>query len=184
MATSLSWTLLSSGSTGTLLSPFSADAASGAVADIGLFWGYGSADLAIENNDIAQDAGLDSAVFLSLFTDRQANPGDTLPDAQTNRRGWWGDAFPTVDGDKFGSRLWLLSRAKQDAETLNLAKAYSVEALQWMIDDRVSTRIEVATEYVRREVMGITVTIYRPQADPTTFRYNYNWIAQEAKAAA
>ena len=58
--------------------------------------------------------GLDSseplvrAVIISLFTWRRARPDDDLPGDL--RMGWWGDTYAGTEGDRFGSRLWLLSR--------------------------------------------------------------------------
>lgn len=153
--------------------------------DIGLFWNsdLGAADLAVSANDLASDEGLETAVWLSLFTDRRAEDGDVLPDAETDRRGWWGDAFPVVEGDRFGSRLWLLSRSKQTQEVLDTAPELAREALQWLIDDRVSDRVDAVAEIVRPQMLGLAVTIYRPTGDAVQFRYNYNWVAQEARRA-
>lgn len=153
-------------------------------ADIGLKWGFGAADVSVANGDIVQDGGLSTSVFLSLFTDRRANDGDILPPGETSRRGWWGDEFSDNPNDRIGSRLWLLSRAKQTQETLTAAKGYCVEALQWMLEDLVADSVDVTAEYVGRGLMVIEVSITRPNVDPTTFRYNYNWSTQEAQAQA
>lgn len=152
-------------------------------ADIRLTWGFGAADTSVSNGDLAQDGGFDTAVLLSLFTDRRANDGDILPDGETSRRGWWGDEFSDDPTDKVGSRLWLLSRAKQVPQTLLAAKDYCAEALQWMLDDLAADAVDVTAEYAFRGVMLISVSITRPNADPTVFRYNYNWATQEAQAA-
>lgn len=149
------------------------------MSDIALLWDIAGADFGIEENDYVLDEGLESAVFLSLFTDRRAEAGDVLPEGETDRRGWWGD----TNDDKIGSRLWLLSRSKQTTDTLTRAQEYATEALQWMLDDRVSDQIDVTTEYVRPGMMGIAVTISRPKLDPVQYRYNYTWAAQEARRA-
>lgn len=46
----------------------------------------------------------------------------------------------------FGSRLHLLLRAKNTANTETLAKAYCEEALQWLINTGKAGKIEVFTE--------------------------------------
>ena len=98
--------------------------------------------------DLEYDEGLETAVIISLFTDRRANFDDILPDS-SNRdfRGWWGDlASPLIEGDQIGSRLWLLEREKTLKTVLVRAKQYAEEALQWMIEDRIATKIEVDVE--------------------------------------
>lgn len=149
--------------------------------DIALTWTGVAADFAIAGNDLATDDGLETAVILSLFTDRRADDGDALPEGQTFRRGWWGDAFPFAEGDRIGSRLWLLSREKQAQDVVNRAREYAEEALQWLLDDKVADRLEVLAEIVRPGWLGLTVTIYRPGTDPVQWRYNYTWAAQAAR---
>jgi phage gp46-like protein len=149
--------------------------------DIALIWRKDTfdADFSIVANDLAPDAGLQTAVLLSLFLDRRAQEGDVLPDDQTDRRGWWADQYASVEGDKIGSRLWLLSRAKQTQETLDRAADYVREALQWMVDDKVTNQIDVATSFFAPGMMGIQIKIHRPTTDAVTFKFNYNWTAQE-----
>jgi phage gp46-like protein len=64
---------------------------------------------------------LDTAVILSLFTDRRALDSDDIP-KNSDRRGFWGDAYPLVENDQWGSRLWTLHRAKATNETLRVAR--------------------------------------------------------------
>jgi phage gp46-like protein len=153
------------------------------VNDIALVWDTtkGAADFVVEDNDLLTDDGLETAVLLSLFLDRRAEDGDVLPDGETDRRGWWGDAFPVVEGDRIGSRLWLLARSKQTQEVVDRAKEYATEALQWLIDDKVAARVDVESEIVRNGIIGIGVSIHRPKQDVKNYRWNYTWASQEAR---
>lgn len=148
--------------------------------DIGLVWNpkVNAADFTKLGNDLAQDAGLQTAVLLSVFTDAQANPGDVIPDGTDNRRGWWADELASVDGDKFGSRLWLLSRAKATADVKLRAVEYAEEALQWMIDDGVALAVDAIAEIMGSNLLALQITITRPGATSVSFAYNYNWVAQ------
>ena len=101
------------------------------------------------------DAGLGTCVFISLFTDRRAGPDDGLPAA--DRRGWPGDALAEVEGDRIGSHLWLLRRAKESEETRALAEDHVRTALQWMLDDGLVSAIEVEVQWVARGVLGVRV---------------------------
>lgn len=136
-------------------------------------------DLTVDGNDLDLDDGLETAVIRSLFEDRRAEAGDVLPEGETDRRGWWGDVFPIVDGDRAGSRLWLLDRAKQTAETLRRAEEYVREALQWLLDDKVAERVEVPIlEFPSPGRIDLAVEIYRPKGDSVTFRFHHTWAAQ------
>ncbi len=149
------------------------------MSDIALIWDGVAADVAVIANDLALDEGLETAVELSLFTDRRADEGDSLPDGETNRRGWWADD-PL---DRIGSRLWLLDRAKETAEVLERAEQYAREALQWLIDDLVATKIDVTAEPLTQvRGFGLAITIYRPARDPARYRFDRVWSAQEARS--
>ena len=153
----------------------------GATGDLKLAWSneLGAADLSVSANDIERESGLQTAVLLSLFTDRQAEAGDVLPDGGTDRRGWWADAFPDVDGDRIGSRLWLLSRAKP-AEWVGRAAEYAKEALAWLVEDQVAERIEATASVPSPGLATLDVEIYRPQQQPTRFKFVGSWRAEES----
>lgn len=116
-------------------------------------------DLAVIGAALQPDAGLETAVVLSLFTDSRATDADELPVGETDPRGWWGDVAAPVPGDLFGSRLWLLNREKQTQETLNRARTYAEEALGWLIEDAIATAVLVEAEWVARGILGLGVTI-------------------------
>lgn len=155
--------------------------------DLRLVWNQatGSADLNVERNDFETDDTFETAVLLSLFTNARAKPGDVLPaELGSKRGGWWANPLSSVDADNFGSRLWLLSRSKRDAELLTRSQQYAAEALQWMIDDGAVEKVVVATSFTVDGWLLIDVTFYRPKQTPTAFKYDYNWRAQEARRAA
>lgn len=132
-------------------------------------------DLALAGADLATEAGLQAAVVLSLFTDRLAEPGDVLPDATTDRRGWWGDSFTDQAGDRIGSKLWLLGREKQLPSVARRAESYAREALQWLIDDGIATRLNVTAEFIASGAMGLQVEIVRPAGTPLIYRFSTLW---------
>lgn len=147
------------------------------LADPALVWlpATGDADLVMIDDDIASDRGLETAVLLSLFTDRRAENDDRPPNGDArDRRGWWGDEFLVPDGDRYGSRLWLLDRSKRTDETVLLAKQYVTEALAWMLEDRVAAGVDVEVETTASALL-IAVGLQRPGRDPVTFRYQHVW---------
>ena len=134
-----------------------------------------SADYALDALGLSQDAGLETAVILSLFTDARARDDDALPHGQTDRRGWWADAYPATAGDRFGSRLWLLRASKQLQASLTQARQFAEEALAWMVADHVARRVEVETFIPRDEVMGMLIRIVRPDGSVSDFRFEQLW---------
>lgn len=114
--------------------------------------------------------------MLSLFTDRLAEGDDALPAEDGDRRGWWADEFAEVEGDRFGSRLWLLDRSTGRADVVRRAEEIAREALQWMIDDHVAEGVDVAVE-LAGSMLAIAVTVHRPAADPLAFLFQHAWSA-------
>lgn len=121
------------------------------------------------------DDGIETAVIISLFTDRLAEADDVLPDNSGQRRGWWGDSFPDIEGDRIGSRLWLLAREKQMPSVLERARAYAKEALAWMVEDGVARGVEVEAEFQGIGTIALGVTILRATDGPLRFRFVVFW---------
>ena len=142
-------------------------------------------ELVLSGFDLARDDGLETAVIISLFTDRRASAEQIpveLP--QDDLRGYWGDISNATTANQTGSLLWLLAREKQLPQVLGRAQQYCREALAWMVEDLVATRVEVAAEFVAQGWMLILVDIFRPTGSPVRYRFNYEWAAQAAKRSA
>ena len=129
-------------------------------------------DLALEDGELAADEGLQTAVILSLFTDRLADDDDRLPDGGNDRRGWWADAY---NERPHGSRLWLLSREKTEEAVLRRAKTYAEEALAWLIEDGIAAEVVVEAEQLRRDTLGLRVLIQRADGERVEQQYEYVW---------
>lgn len=126
---------------------------------------------------LAEDDGLETAVILSLFTDRRALADDAIPDGTNDRRGWWADEFNEAENDKVGSRLWLLSREKQLQQVLVRAKQYADEALKWLVDDGVAERVDVVASIPRPAILGLQVAVTRPKQPVKQYRFETFWSA-------
>lgn len=149
------------------------------MSDIRLKWQSGAfiADMSMSGPDIETGDELTSAVIMSLFTWRRANPDDALPDYQTGRMGWWADTFPSVENDKIGSRLWLLKREKLTPETVNRAVEYAKEAVQWLVDDGVVSRIDVWAERQGLTMLALGIVVYRHDGTRRTLEFGNVWEA-------
>ena len=62
-----------------------------------------SNDIKIQNGILELDNGLQTAIYISLFTDRRIGEDDEIPDRSNDRRGYWGD---TLEDEPLGSFLW------------------------------------------------------------------------------
>jgi phage gp46-like protein len=147
------------------------------LADLALTWSNtrGCADLSMIDADLASDRGLETAVILSLFTDRRAEVDDVPPSGDVNdRRGWWADQFLPVERDRYGSRLWLLDRSVRTGETLRRHEEYSREALVWMVEDRVVSGIDYVAEATDKALL-FSIGLQRPGRDTLTFRFAHAW---------
>jgi phage gp46-like protein len=131
------------------------------------------ADLVRDGGQFEVDDGIETATMISLFSDRLAEEDDELPGNDTNRRGWWGDAYSEVQEDLSGSRLWLLHRSKTTQDVVNKARIYAQEALQWLLDDGVADQVIVTTDRVDSRILAINTEIWRT-TDPTS-RYSRLW---------
>lgn len=134
-------------------------------------------DIELSGAELRADDGLKTAVVISLFTDRRALTDDALPAGVNadDRRGWWADALAGEEGDRIGSRLWLLAREKITTETLRRAEEYAAEALAWLIEDGIAAAVAVTAEHAGNGVLAIGVRISRPKGEIVNYRFNGLW---------
>lgn len=130
----------------------------------------------LERGLLAADGGLRRAIVISLFTDARAKTDDELPSGSTGlnaRRGWWGDIVspaqaPAGAAWRTGSRLWLLSREKQTAETARRARRYAEEALQWLVAGGWARSVNVDASWAADATGVLVLTIAITLADGTS----------------
>jgi phage gp46-like protein len=131
-------------------------------------------DLLFDANDLKTEDGLRTALIISLFTEARVETNE-IPPGESDPAGWWGDAFPDVDGDAIGSRLWLLRREKNTAETRARAEEYARAALKWLIEDGIVSAIDVTVTKESREQALIAVRISRPSQTDVNMRFSFAW---------
>ena len=130
-------------------------------------------DLGLADGLLAMDEGLQTAILHSLFTDARALESDPIETGEA-KRGWWGDLVAPNDGDKYGSRLWLLRREKQTAEVLLRASEYAEESLAWLISDGLASKVTVTASYPSRGVLHLAVEITLTSGALETFDFDYD----------
>lgn len=126
----------------------------------------------VESTALAGSDELIRAVIISLFTWRRAKPDDVI---EGQKMGWWGDVSAIVTNDRIGSRLWLLAREKILPATINRAREYAQEALQWLVDDGVASRVDVLVERRGADGIALAVSIYRINGGTVNLRFDNAW---------
>jgi phage gp46-like protein len=69
----------------------------------------------------------------------------------------------------------MLDRAGKagQAPSLLQARDYCGEALRWPVEDGIAANVEVQTEWLSRDALGVAVTVTKP--DKATERFDYAW---------
>lgn len=147
--------------------------------DIGFFdVGTNCPDLVIEDGDLKADDGLETAVLISLFSDRRVEV-DELPNTETPNRGWWGDELSEPADDKIGSGLWVTERGKIDADTEAQLEDFARQSLQWLIDDGIAQSVTAVAENIDGEQIDLLIEITQPQGNNRAFKFI--WDGQELR---
>lgn len=115
------------------------------------------ADLALDGADLRAEDGLQTAVFLSLFSDARAPDGWV---GGSDVRGWW----PDGPQDRFGSHLWLLARESLTGDVLARAEGYAEAALLWLVEDGIAERVSVQAARLGTYGVSLEVGIVRGKA--------------------
>lgn len=126
-------------------------------------WKTGGGGL-VDGND------LETAILISLFTDRLARADDVIDG--DDRRGWWGD---TGSEYPIGSRLWLLRREKLTTKVALKAEDYANEALAWLRDDGVVTAIVADAQIVYPNRLNLIISYQQPGRAQASVRYSWVW---------
>lgn len=133
------------------------------MSDLALTWRDGEGDLVLGTESLLLDDTLTNAIIISLFTDLRVD----------NERGWWGDSYQ--DGTPMGSKLWMLSRAKQLPEILDDAQLYANQALQWLVDDGVAKSVQVIASNPQMSVLLLEILVVLPDGSTEQRTFRANW---------
>lgn len=118
-------------------------------------------DLVIDNDtrDFSTTAGLETAEFVSLFTDRRAR-ADEVADP-LKRRGTIIDLVADTPGDIQGSGYWLYEQRRLTPDVLAGLRMESESALLWQVPDIAkSVSAEVKGDSAARKATVIITTTF------------------------
>lgn len=130
-----------------------------------------SVDVEVVAGALREDNGLETAIILSLFCNRRATPDELERFGGEDPGGWWGDALSEIEGDEYGSKLWLLTREKETPETLERAREYAQVALAWMIEDGIAKAVTVEASWKERGVLSLVIDVERPNLPSERFAF-------------
>lgn len=137
-------------------------------------------DLVIENGDLKADNGFETAVLISLFTDRFVAQDD-LPDGEREVRGWWADNVSEPSNDLIGSPLWTLDRAKISDQLESFLEDFAKEALKWMLEDGIASTITATATRIGTDQVDLSIEITKPDGQDVPFQFI--WDGQELRAS-
>lgn len=142
------------------------------MSDIAAFWNVDEmfADWQVGSGALIAGGELQTAILISLFTDRLARTDDRYEG--NDRHGWWGDAGETR---QLGSRLWLLRREKLTPEVAMRAEEYAREALTWLKEDGVISEVIPAAYLTLPDRLNLIIRYLSPGRDWQVFRFYWIW---------
>lgn len=128
-------------------------------------------DIQIDGSDFASAEGFESAIATSYFTDSRA-PAVQVQEAQ-KRRGWVGNILTAIASRELGGLLWILDQARITNDTLNFAKSFAQDSLQWLIEDGLARSVQVSV--TRNGTRGISILTDITTIENTVLRYVTLW---------
>jgi len=139
----------------------------------------------LDDRDVERDAGFESAILITLLTNKRADDSDPLPDNYGDKGGWWGDSVPNVVGDQIGWKGWLLRREQTTKAVIARCKEYLIDGFQWMIDDGIIaglsaevTRVDGALNIPSDSILFLKLIFQKPGGQDIYYTFYYNWQAQ------
>lgn len=127
-------------------------------------------DLVLGPAGLVQDESIGSLVLVSMLSDARARDEDVdFLGTNPPRRGWWADS----EGDRFGSRLWLLERRVINERTLRDAESMAKDALAWLVDEGIASSVSAVATRLPQNAIGIAIDI-TPSAEQ---RFVFLWRA-------
>lgn len=145
----------------------------------------GYADVRLADRDVERDPGFETAILLTLGSDKRAEDNEFLPDDSGYKGGWWGDAVAENPGDQIGWKGWLLRRAKSQNEVISQCGEYLRDGFQWMIDDGIisdfKSTVERVTSPSQQTILQMKLHFVRPGGQSIFYTFFYNWEEQLLK---
>jgi len=128
-------------------------------------------ELTEDGCDLKPAVNLRNAAGICIFTDRRSDADDIVP----NEMGYPGDDLNAINEKSLGSKLWLRLRGKSLPATLTEAEADVKESLQWLLDDKIASAINVEAEFLGTAKQALRFVGEIVRLDGENLKFNYVW---------
>jgi phage gp46-like protein len=137
--------------------------------------GFCDWSVASGGGDLNSAETLETAVLLSLFTDKRA-PAD-LQIFSTDRRGFWGTTYNPAGQAELGSLLWTLGRSVKNDSTsvLRTAEMYALQALNWLITQGVAATVTATAFWLSQGSGNLGLSIVITQPNGVVNQFSWVW---------
>jgi phage gp46-like protein len=129
-----------------------------------------------DGTDFKSSEGFDTAIPVSLFTDKRA-PSSLVPEA-SRRRGWVGNILTLDEEFELGSLLWILDQAKLTQTEIISSQIYAKDCLSWLINIGAAESITVVT--TQTATRGILINIKIRDNNNNLNQYQTLWRSTNA----
>lgn len=138
--------------------------------DVILFQTLDDGDITVEEGIVEMDGGFRTAGYLSLFGGNESDDG-----SEDNSLEYWGNAIGDDPNDRQVSRTQFLLRSIP-ATSGNLLRIEDAakEDLQWLIDIKAASSIEVVVSIPALNRVRIVITI-EALGEESSFEFVENW---------
>lgn len=142
------------------------------MADVWLQQTLNDGDITVENGVVALSAGLETAVYLSLFGGNEDDDG--RPD---NPRNWWGNLSETDLSRQYRSETqFLLQGLPATTGNLRRLEDAAVRDLAWLLTEQVASSVQVSAGIPAINRVRLLVVI-EAQGEESRFAFVENWKA-------
>ncbi len=148
--------------------------------DLSIVWDptTGTGDLSMVASALASGNDLETASLLSIFTERQVDPGDIVYD--TDPHGCWIDTYAALEdaslvaipNDRMGSKVYQVFARPRTQDTLNWLRDQLIQCHGWMILDGVASAVDATAFFTGPGGIGAIVSI---TANGVPNLYSYVW---------
>jgi phage gp46-like protein len=137
----------------------------------------GSWDLVVQDGGIVPDDSLAAALLVSIGTEARAPDDWPLPVGETDRRGWFGEAFLPAFERPFGSLDWTLAKRLKNEATLREVRESAERALKWLMAKQIAERVVVRASW-EGDALVREIDVFQP-GETLPARYRVLWDALE-----
>ena len=130
--------------------------------DIALTNNRTSGELTVEDGDLVADNGLQTAVFISLFSGAKEK--------------YWGNEFGDEPAEHYGGEFEpLLEGALIDNTSINLMGDAIQRDLEWMKEANLISEVQVSAHIVSMDEAQFRLILFKPNGDKQVLEFSSNW---------